>query len=73
MWVHCEVVLFWDANEPHNAHFALWFPSVSANVGTIHARIEIHINRETLDVSGSMHLRQRRLLEHLPDNEIAAV
>ena len=72
MWVHCEVVLSWDLGDREVAHFCLWFPSIAPNVATIHAKMEIVIDAAG-EVSGRLHLRQRRHLEHLPDDEIADV
>ena len=73
MWLHFEVLLFWDAGEPARNHMAMWFPSVTANIGTIHITVELRINLDTESVSGEIRLRNRRRLEHYPDDEVAPV
>jgi hypothetical protein len=68
MWMQFHVTLLCDGEEPFTNHFCLWFPSI-ANIGTIHLRLEIRVNLDTQQVTGTLNIRTRQLLEHWDDEE----
>ena len=68
MWMQFNIQFYdGDGEEPFVNHFCLWFPSI-ANIGTMHLRIEIRVNPDTLAITGTMSLRSRRGLEHWIDD-----
>ena len=67
MWINFHTV-FHDGEESFTNQFALWFPT-TANLGNIHVRMALRLNRDAGEITVETSLRSRHGLEHWSDDE----